>query len=230
MQTVPTEHRHVLVGALVGGPGNDDSYKDVIDDYQSNEVACDYNAGFVGALAKLTDQFGGKTIENLTANETKATDDYYVESAINAKGPNFIEIKALINNKTGWPASADDALSFRYYFDISELIKNGASIADVKVSSNYSQGATLTGPTAYNGSETVYYVTVDFRGTLIFPGGQSAYKKEAQFRIAGPQDTAYFDPSNDWSFAGISQEPSAPTLNENIPVYRDGVLVHGNAP
>ncbi|KAL6757032.1 Six-hairpin glycosidase-like protein [Haematococcus lacustris] len=45
----------VLQGALVGGPGNDDGYADVRDDYIRNEVTLDYNAGFTGALAGLQD-------------------------------------------------------------------------------------------------------------------------------------------------------------------------------
>jgi hypothetical protein len=44
---------NILYGALVGGPGQDDSYVDVRTDYQKNEVACDYNAGFTGAVARL---------------------------------------------------------------------------------------------------------------------------------------------------------------------------------
>ncbi len=43
----------VLYGALVGGPGPDDKYVDKRSDYQANEVATDYNAGFTGALAGL---------------------------------------------------------------------------------------------------------------------------------------------------------------------------------
>jgi hypothetical protein len=38
-----------LYGALVGGPGADDSYTDARNDYIKNEVATDYNAGFTGA-------------------------------------------------------------------------------------------------------------------------------------------------------------------------------------
>jgi hypothetical protein len=41
----------VLTGALVGGPGRDDSYVDNRRDYMKNEVAVDYNAGFTSALA-----------------------------------------------------------------------------------------------------------------------------------------------------------------------------------
>ena len=44
---------HVLYGALVGGPGQDDSYTDDRNNYINNEVACDYNAGFQSAVAGL---------------------------------------------------------------------------------------------------------------------------------------------------------------------------------
>ncbi|KAK3102082.1 hypothetical protein FSP39_008602 [Pinctada imbricata] len=42
---------HVLYGALVGGPSKSDTYTDDRKDYVSNEVACDYNAGFQAAVA-----------------------------------------------------------------------------------------------------------------------------------------------------------------------------------
>ncbi|CAG5118658.1 unnamed protein product [Candidula unifasciata] len=44
---------HILYGALVGGPGEADDYKDDRTNYVNNEVACDYNAGFQGAIAGL---------------------------------------------------------------------------------------------------------------------------------------------------------------------------------
>jgi endoglucanase len=49
---------HSLEGALVGGPGsaNDFDYLDQRSDYIRNEVAIDYNAGFSGALAFLSQQ------------------------------------------------------------------------------------------------------------------------------------------------------------------------------
>lgn len=49
----PSPNPNTLFGALVGGPGNDDSYVDVRTDYVKNEVAVDYNSGFTGALAAL---------------------------------------------------------------------------------------------------------------------------------------------------------------------------------
>nr|AIT11911.1 endo-beta-1,4-glucanase [Parasesarma erythrodactyla] len=44
-----------LYGALVGGPAQDGSYTDDRNDYVKNEVACDYNAAFTGALAALVE-------------------------------------------------------------------------------------------------------------------------------------------------------------------------------
>jgi len=52
MLEVPSFHRHILYGALVGGPSSDDSWEDDISDYTRNEVATDYNAGFVGLWQK----------------------------------------------------------------------------------------------------------------------------------------------------------------------------------
>ena len=46
--TDPVKTRHVLYGALVGGPSSaNDAYTDSRSDYTSNEVATDYNAGLL---------------------------------------------------------------------------------------------------------------------------------------------------------------------------------------
>lgn len=42
-----------MIGALVGGPDQNDSYEDRRDDYVKNEVTTDYNAGFQSAVAGL---------------------------------------------------------------------------------------------------------------------------------------------------------------------------------
>jgi hypothetical protein len=62
----PAENRHVLYGALVGGPSapDDNAYVDDRSNYITNEVALDYNAGFTGALAALTEKNGGKPLDN----------------------------------------------------------------------------------------------------------------------------------------------------------------------
>ena len=58
--TFPVVSRHILYGALVGGPkAPDDAYADDRGDFVMNEVATDYNAGFTGAVARLAQEFGG---------------------------------------------------------------------------------------------------------------------------------------------------------------------------
>lgn len=47
----PGPNPHVLQGALVGGPDQYDNYEDARDNFRTNEVACDYNAGFQSAVA-----------------------------------------------------------------------------------------------------------------------------------------------------------------------------------
>ena len=42
---------NVLYGAVVGGPDANDNYSDDRESYASNEVGCDYNAGFQSAIA-----------------------------------------------------------------------------------------------------------------------------------------------------------------------------------
>ena len=44
---------HVLFGALVGGPDGNDRYTDSRNSITNNKVACDYNAGFQGAIAGM---------------------------------------------------------------------------------------------------------------------------------------------------------------------------------
>lgn len=52
-QQQPGPNPHTLYGALVGGPNGQDQYTDDRKDYVSNEVACDYNAGFQSAVAGM---------------------------------------------------------------------------------------------------------------------------------------------------------------------------------
>lgn len=58
-------YKNVLVGALVGGPDNSDNYYDDADKYEYTEVATDYNAAFVGALAGLYLKYGsGQSVDS----------------------------------------------------------------------------------------------------------------------------------------------------------------------
>ncbi len=65
------ENHYTLLGALVGGPGQNGTYQDLQSDYYCNEVALDYNAGLVGLAAGLYCKHKDDTSTYLSyANET----------------------------------------------------------------------------------------------------------------------------------------------------------------
>ncbi|MGN1422405.1 MAG: glycoside hydrolase family 9 protein [Oscillospiraceae bacterium] len=222
----PSSHRHTLYGALVGGPDANDSYTDTVSDFNKNEVADDYNAGFTGALAKMYNKYGGKTLKNFGAVEEPG-EELYVEYRINAQGNGFTEIKAMVYNKTAWPARVTDNLELRYFVDLSELYEAGKSASDVQVNMNYSDGAKYGGIYEWNKDKHIYYVSIDFSGVKIYPGGQSAYKKEVQFRMLADGWNA----DNDPSYAElVGTNGSELVLARNVALYEGGVHVFGMEP
>lgn len=222
----PANHRHTLYGALVGGPDASDSYADSVSDYNKNEVADDYNAGFTGALAKLYKKYGGQTIKDFGAVEPVG-EELYAEQRINAQGGGFMEIKAMVYNKTAWPARVTDDLELRYFVDLSELYSAGKSAGDVKVTLNYSDGAKFGGIYEWDKANHIYYVSIDFSGAKIYPGGQSAYRKEVQFRMLADGWNA----DNDPSFAElVGTNGSELVRAEHVGLYEGGTLVFGREP
>jgi endoglucanase len=219
----PAQSRHILYGALVGGPGSaDDGYTDSRSDYQENEVATDYNAAFTGALARLTEEYGGTPVADFPVAEMPDIPEMVVEASVNAAGNDFVEIRALVRNRSAFPARALTNGSIRYYFTLDA----GTSASDVKVSSAYNQCKAPTGPTRHSGS--VYYVTIDCSGESIQPSGQSDHRREMQFRIAG---TKTWDNSNDWSYKGMPTTPgSTPAVTDRIPLYQGGTVIAGSGP
>lgn len=228
----PYKARHVLVGALVGGPDRNDGYKDVITDFQQNEVGCDYNAGLVGLMAKMYDEYGGTIDLNLNAFE-EVGEELFVEAGINAQDKqnvvNFVEMKAVVYNRTAWPARVTDQLSFRYFVDISDVLASGSKASDMKVTSSYSQhSAKVFQLKPWDTEKGIYYVEIDLTGAKIYPGGQSEHKSEIQFRITAP---GKWDYTKSPSFKDLASSNSNSLVKSvNIPLYDDGVLVFGKEP
>ncbi|GCE14843.1 glycoside hydrolase family 9 protein [Tengunoibacter tsumagoiensis] len=219
----PTYQRHILYGALVGGPSSaNDSFTDNRQDYATNEPADDYNAALTGALARLYKEYGGSPVASMP-DKAKDDDEIYSEAAINASGSNFTEIKAEFINKSGWPARITSNLSLRYYFTLDA----GVTPNMLTLNTNYSECGSnfLSGPTQYAGN--IYYVTASCAGTPIYPGGQSAFQKQVQFRITS---SGAWDPSNDWSFQGVAPNGSNPVKVTNLPVFDGNTQVWGQLP
>lgn len=218
----PADNRHLIYGALVGGPpaANDSYGAEDRNAYQKAEVALDYNAGLTSALARLVEEYGGTPLASFPPAETRDT-ELYMTASLNQGGSDFVEIKTLWYNHTAWPARFTRAISFRYYFTLS----SGQPASQIKLSKAYEQCADPAGPTQHAGN--VYYVTIDCKGQDVGPVGQSESRRENQFRITFPGPHDY---KADWSFAGVSTSQNNPVTVKNIPMYDSGTLVWGSGP
>jgi len=219
----PTLSRHILYGALVGGPkAADDQYADDRSDFQMNEVATDYNAGLSSALARLIIEFGGAPLANFPPTEVPDDAEIFAEAAVNASGTNFTEIRMFVNNKSAWPARLTDHLTLRYFF----TVEPGVTPQMLTVTTNFNQCQAPTGITQH--AANIFAVNLSCVGVPIYPGGQQFWRKEIQVRITS---SGAWDPTNDWSFAGVAPTPGAtPVRVDHIAVYDNGRLVWGQEP
>lgn len=216
----PQTARHTLYGALVGGPDANDGYNDTVSDYTANEVACDYNAGYTCALAKLYSKYHGKTLKNFGAVEP-VEEEYSIDACVNAAGNDFTEIKAIVYNKTGWPARVSKEPMIRYFIDLSET-----DPSQVSVNMGYSMGGGASCQVV-PWSGDIYCVEVTFGDKLLYPGGQDAYRCEVQFRISS---TGSWDPSNDPSYQGLGSQQGTAAPVDTLAFYESGKLVFGSEP
>lgn len=242
------EHRYVLYGALVGGPDENDNHNDITKDYISNEVTIDYNAAFVGACAGLYNFYG--------TDDMKVTPDFppAVSSGGESGGNNFwVDAYAVDDPKDAGAGVTKLAiqmrtdsitpktdLSMRYFFSIEEFEKK-ENISAVTTNELYDQAnveaspadGIISAPVQYNPDfdPDIYYVEVKWDGYKI-----ANSNKKYQF-LVGLYYGDKWDPSNDWSYQGITKCPDTSveydgneTKTDYICVYSDGVLVGGIEP
>jgi len=237
MLDVPGFHRNILYGALVGGPNSDDGWVDDITDYRLNEVAIDYNAGFVGSLAKMYDMYGGEPLKDWPKPEDfRAKEDnfpeYFCRAWIIYEGYGAMNLMFQVNNRSAHPPTVKDKLSVRYYMDLTELFEAGKGLEDVSITLGEHQGAKLIGLQHYK--DNIYYFTVDFTGTKIMPTEWEMCEKDAFVSIKY-KDEKIGSNKNDWSYQNLRDDPdydavSFAGLTPYIPVYDDGVLIFGEEP
>ncbi|MDF9878643.1 glycoside hydrolase family 9 protein [Cellulosimicrobium cellulans] len=219
--TEPAATRHVLYGALVGGPGApDDTYTDSRSDYVANEVATDYNAGFTSALAFLVGEHGGAPLADFPRPETPDQDEFFVESRLNQPGTAFTEIKAVLRNRSAFPARVLDDVRLRYWFTLDD----GADPATLRATTNYSECPGATASVGHAGGDQ-YFVEIDCSGSVVYPGGQSQHRREVQFRVTAN----VWDASDDWSFAQVGTGDSL-TKNARITLSEGDELLWGTEP
>jgi hypothetical protein len=216
---------------MVGGPGSSDDYTDARDNYVLNEVACDYNAGFSGALAKMYLLYGGYTQPDFPTPETP-TNQFFVQASVNQSGSMFTEIRALLQNHSAWPARASTNLHYRYFVDLTELYAAGCSTNNAVVTVNMLDGGKISGLLPWDAANHTYYVELNYDGVSIIPGGSTSYRREAQFRItvSGSFPASAWNPNNDFSYQGLVFGNQNVSNTVYIPTYENGVLLEGLEP
>ncbi len=229
----PPDHKHVLWGALVGGPDTKDVHVDRTDDFVYNEVAIDYNAGLVGALAGLYTFYGEGQLPLASFPPAEPAEQAYtVKAKIEQENDQRSQVTITMTAQPTHPPHFVRGLTARYFFDVSELLAAGQAISAVSSAVYYDEqasgygGATVVrGPIAWDEANGVYYMEVDWSANEVYG------KRDLQLALVAAQDAQWksnWDPTNDWSHQGLGS--AASTATPYIPVYLDGVKVFGEEP
>ncbi len=237
------EQKHVLYGALAGGPDGKDEHQDTTADWVYNEVTIDYNAAFVGACAGLYHFFGTPDMaitENFPPADKSAGEsggkDYWVEAFavddLNANGAGVTKISLKV--MTDAPEVRKD-ISVRYFFNSEEI----ADVNNVKVSELYDQASVevenadgvISGPFKYDGAENTYYFEIKWDGYNIANSG-----KKYQCTV-GMYYGDNWNPKNDYSYDGLPVLKDTEMFGngneqrtDKICVYSNGKLIGGVEP
>ena len=240
----PSPQKHVLYGALVGGPGPKDEHNDVTSDYIYNEVTIDYNAGFVGACAGLYHFYGNSSMTvtpDFPPKETNTGDNgdtggnsywanaFCVEDVQDGEAK-CTEVTFYVDSDASKPSKN---ISVRYYFDVTGMMmpidSNNLVLRQLYdqtgIETKYS--ATLSGPTKYK--DNIYYAQVTWDGYSI-----AGSNKKYQFTLGTYTWGNNWNPTDDWSHKGLKvvDDPwkGTPEKTDHICVYDNGVLVGGIEP
>lgn len=221
-ETKKDPQKHLIYGALVGGPDINDNYVDDVDQYAYTEVAIDYNAGFVGAMAGMAKYYGvGQTPEATPGIEDPDT-QYFTEGQLLEEDLQHSTVSALVHCNPLLPPHFVKDLSFRYFVDLSEYYAAGMTVNDVTPAINYAYAnGKLSGFIPWDEANHIYYVEGSWPNSELIYG-----KVEFQFRLAN-YSASVWNAANDFSRTGLS---AARAATQYIPIYLNGVKVFGLEP
>ena len=246
----PADHKHVLYGALVGGPDADDLHNDITSDWIYNEVTIDYNAAFVGASAGLYLKYGDDSMrpdenfppeEEVDETEIFSGGNFWVSGYCQDKpendGAGATKLTFFVNTDCLTPHTD---LSIRYFFDISEFTNNKGIPSSFVLQTTYDQvqtevdgrAAVISQPKQYK--DSIYYVEI------AWPDYSIANSNKKYQLILGMYYGDNWDPDNDWSHKGIKDIGAKydditggteyAEKCDYVCVYADGELVGGTEP
>ncbi|MBN2737660.1 MAG: glycoside hydrolase family 9 protein [Spirochaetales bacterium] len=222
----PPFHKHVLYGALVGGPGINDQHHDLIDDFVQNEVSIDYNACFVGALAGMRHFFGRAQMPEPDPEPEPPAEEIFVEATIKKDTSERTQVTFYIHNHSTHPPHFETQLSYRYFVDLSEVFEQGYNMSNLKVETvvNEKSSAVLDPEfQPWDELHHIYYLEISYPDVLLYN------KREFQLGIIfiTPNYKGQWDSSNDFSRQGLGETPVKAL---SVPVYRAGKLIWGKEP
>ncbi len=213
--------KHLLYGALVGGPDISDNFADDIEEYCYSEVAIDYNAGFVGAMAGMAKYYGAGQTPEPTPGIEAGVIEFYDEAKVLKETNQENTIYVMLYCDTLLPPRYVSGLTFRYFVDLSEYYAAGLTAAEVSAAVEYGpNGGVVSGLMPWDEANHIYYVEASW------PNSQNYGKIEFQFRMCAYNSNIY-DATNDFSRTGLT---GTLAVTQNIPVYLDGVKVFGTEP
>lgn len=232
-------NRHIAYGALVGGPKDtNDTYEDDRNDYIGNEVALDYNAGFVGALAGLYLKFGGTPLPSnqfppTRQSENPPKDEFFVNGLVQSgridTSQSNVQVSLLATNHSAWPARVTKNLKIKYFINLADKPANGT----VRVQPyNTDSRAVVSSLKLFDAQRQIYYAEVWFKDIPIYPGGdeRSISSKETQLQF---QFSWQHDYTKDWSYRDLGVQNNY-KVAASVPIYEvvNGVdkLLYGSEP
>ena len=230
---LPEVSRHTLFGALVGGPRTpNDSYEDDRTDYYCNEVACDYNAGYTGLVANMSEKFGGVVLNNFSAVEPKG-EEMLISAGVNGISSgdyaSYLNMKTVLVNHTAWPARVTKDATIKFFINIADAQEAGYQPEDFICELGYSKlDITMSELKPYDTTRGIYYTQLDIKNANIYPGGEDKCKADLQFSI---KLMGKWDPSNSYSYQPmIGASGTNLIVNNNIVVIEDGKVTFGKYP
>jgi endoglucanase len=237
-QTDPLNDKHILWGALVGGPSATDEPDDVTTDFVLNEVAVDYNAAFVGALAGLWWYYGqSQPMTNFTPPAEPAQNPYYATATLNQDSDQGTQLTVTVNNMATQPPHFQSGLSARVYFDISSLHAQGQGISAISTPVYYDaadqidgNATSISAPVQWGDANScIYYVTVNWGSDQIGLPPSRAFEFGINAAI-GPNYGFYWNSASSPFMTGLAAGTYAATPDPYIPVYINGALAYGQTP
>ena len=226
----PREQKHILWGALAGGPDASDSHDDATKDWTENEVTIDYNACLPAAAAGLYAYFGTddmaitpnfppedeKRVYGSGSSSEGGGSGYWVEAiaydVMNNDGTGATNVSFKVLSGESKPSKN---ISVRYYFNVSENGKpdlyEAKELYDQSSTEDGAIGADgiTSGPHKYDKMDDTYYVEISWEDYVIANSGKK-YQFSIGFFGKGYTDSSTneyifypFDPKNDYSYDGL---------------------------